>query len=54
MSHVCIHEARVHAVPVKHCRDARGAIAFQFAQVGNDIKARGFLAKLVEYPVVRN
>lgn len=29
-----------------------GGIAFQFAQVGNDIKAREFLAKLDEDPVV--
>jgi hypothetical protein len=29
-----------------------GGIAFQFAQVGNDLKAREFLAKLDEDPVV--
>jgi len=30
----------------------RGGIAFQFAQVGNDLKAREFLGKLDEDPVV--
>jgi len=29
-----------------------GGIAFQFAQVGNDLKAREFLGKLDEDPIV--
>jgi hypothetical protein len=32
----------------------QGAVAFQFAQVGNDLKARDFLAKLDEDPSVGN
>ena len=31
-------------------RYGKGAIAFQFAQVGNDLKAREFLSKLDEEP----
>lgn len=33
-------------------RYGRGAVAFQFAQVGNDLKAREFLSKLDEEPSI--
>ena len=33
-------------------RYGRGAVSFQFAQVGNDIKAREFLTQLDEHPIV--
>jgi hypothetical protein len=33
-------------------RYGKGAVSFQFAQVGNDLKAREFLSKLDEDPVV--
>merc|ERR1712000_403022 len=33
-------------------RYGKGALAFQFAQVGNDLKAREFLSKLDEEPTI--
>jgi len=47
-----IHSAIQYAVDQVGRQYGRGAIAFQFAQVGNDVKAREFLAKLDEDPVV--
>jgi len=49
-----IHDAIQYAVDQVARQYGRGAIAFQFAQVGNDVKAREFLAKLDEDPVVGN
>jgi hypothetical protein len=37
---------------LSHSRYGKGAVSFQFAQVGNDLKAREFLSKLDEDPVV--
>lgn len=47
-----IHDAIQYAVDQVSRQFGRGAIAFQFAQVGNDLKAREFLSKLDEDPVV--
>lgn len=47
-----IHDTIQFAVEQVSRQFGRGAIAFQFAQVGNDLKAREFLSKLDEDPVV--
>jgi len=49
-----IHDAVQYAVDQVSRQYGRGGVAFQFAQVGNDVKAREFLAKLDEDPVVGN
>ncbi len=37
---------------LERSRHGKGALAFQFAQVGNDLKAREFLSKLDEEPTI--
>ena len=40
------------SMEVERSRYGKGALAFQFAQVGNDLKAREFLGKLDEEPTI--
>jgi hypothetical protein len=40
------------SMELERSRFGKGALAFQFAQVGNDLKAREFLSKLDEEPTI--